>query len=69
MRRLDDLVLVDNASNAINVLLARLGLIDDPFAPAPTYAPGNGMPFRAPAANGHANGANNGFSESDLALL
>ncbi len=39
-----------------------------PRLAAPTYAPGNGTPFRAPGANGHANGAN-GFSESDLALL
>ena len=38
-----------------------------PRLAAPTYAPGNGTPFRAPG-NGHANGAN-GFSESDLALL
>ena len=37
-----------------------------PRLAAPTYAPGNGTPFRPP--NGHANGAN-GFSESDLALL
>ena len=43
----DDLVLVDNASNAINVLLARLGLIDDPFEPAPTYAPVG--PLKKPA--------------------
>ena len=42
----DDLVLVDNASNAINVLLARLGLIDDPFEP-PTYAPVG--PLKKPA--------------------
>ena len=39
-----------------------------PRLAAPTYAPGNGTPFRAPAPNGHANGTN-GFSESDLALL
>ena len=38
-----------------------------PRLAAPTYAPGNGTPFRAPG-NGHSNGAN-GFSESDLALL
>ena len=38
-----------------------------PRLAAPTYAPGNGTPFRAPG-NGHANGAS-GFSESDLALL
>ena len=39
-----------------------------PRLAAPTYAPGNGTPFRPPGPNGHANGAN-GFSESDLALL